>query len=181
MFKYSNYIYSITIIILFLPFQLPAQNSKIAQKDEQYTKMKENTELLETNPETALLNLKKLRDQNIKSNPEEAIDIVFKILDVLARSKGDNHELLRESEIGLKLAKNINAYKQLSYFHQYRSIAYFNEGLRDLGYRELLLAIPYTNKIKDNNSKYITLAQLYGTMSVYYLILKMPNYIPTKA
>jgi len=166
MFKYQNF--TIVAFILFLSFQLSAQQN-VTPKDEEVTKiMEENVELLETDPDVALLNLKKLRDQYIKSNPRKAIGIVAKILDVLARTKGDNHQLLKESEIGLKLANKHNAFGQLSLFYQYRSAAYISEGLSDLGYRELEMAILYTNKITDINEKNITFAHLYGGMSEYY-------------
>lgn len=168
MYRYPNCTFPILVAFLFLSFQLLAQSNKIDQSSDLSTAMKESAALSKKDPEVAILKLKKLRDENIKSNPQKAVYYVCAIIDVLGRNKGDNHELLKESEIGLQLATELNDYKSLTFIYQYRSFAYMSAGLLDQCYRELVKAIPYTKKIRNSNSKNIALTELYDYISLYY-------------
>lgn len=171
MSKIFNLHYYLFIFALIFTIDLSAQNDQASKKNIT-EKLKKDVTLLEKNPDSTLASLRKLRNQVITSDPTEAIEKTFAIVHVLARTKGDYNQVLQESKIGMEIAIKINEFSALSYFHQYRSTAYFEQGFIDLGYRELEKAIHYTEKIADNNYRHIAFAQIYKAMSDYYLYKK---------
>jgi len=156
------------IVYIFFSFSIVAQTTNNAQHDINNT-INENLSLSATDPDQALLNLKKLKEELIATNHlAEALRCITIITDISLRNKADFHQVIEESKIGLQIAKEIGDFPAVITFKLQRNGAYYQQGLVDLSYRELEEALTYIDKIVDVDQRNLNLAYLYGAISAYY-------------
>lgn len=163
--------YNYLIFLLFLSFQLFSQSDKIQSKINK--RINENSILMEKIPDQTLINLRKLQRESLNANYYQGvIKSTTLIVEILLRTIVDYHQILEETDLGIKIANETSNFSAIIQFHQYRSVAYYNLGLIDLGFRELEYALPYTNKLTNLNEQNLKIAHIYGAMAPYYKFKK---------
>ena len=121
------------------------------------------------NSDQALVDLKKLKEESIKSDYDKGtLQCIYKIIALYQVSKLDYKSAIKEAEIGEKIARKTDNYKALADMCHYKAIQYKMLGFYEYAQQLYLQALTLSDKIENLNERSLTKSQIYGNISSNY-------------